>query len=273
MDEKPVPANWDIQAIRRFWNYLGQKTQVESEYFSYQVGGALVRLLKRAHALSEPMDILDFGCGPGFLLEHFLNTGNSCWGFDFSDGTVATVNEKFRGRANWRGAISATTLPVAYQDASFGLVSCVETLEHLLDDMIPPTMHELHRLLKPGGVAFFTTPYAEDLKRSNVYCPFCNHEFHSVQHVRSFDAETITDLLSNYGFEVIYCKNIDLFELEVMKWGNRHEIKKSIKSVLNAIADTLSPVKSADGKYLLPRCSAGPNLCVIAKKREARNES
>lgn len=268
MNENPIPAEWDAESIRRFWNHLGRNTQVEGEYFSYQVGKALVRLMKRAQVLSTPVSILDFGCGPGFLLEQLLETGNSCSGFDFSDGTVAKVNDKFRGRENWQGAISATTLPVAYQDESFDLVTCIETLEHLLDDMIPPTMHELRRLLAPDGIAFFTTPFAEDLRKSQTYCPFCNHEYHKVQHVRSFDRDSIAGLLSQFGFEVIYCNNIELFELQKTAWGNRHEFKRSLKGICNTIADAIAPVKARDGRYSLPRCSPGPNLCVIARKRE-----
>jgi len=273
MCEKPVPATWDIKTIRRFWNYLGQNTQMESEYFSFQVGRALVRFLKRANTLSGPVTILDFGCGPGFLLAQLLNTGNRCYGFDFSDGTVEKVNKKFLGRKNWQGAISATNLPVAYTDASFDILTCIETLEHLLDEMIPSTLLELNRLLKVGGIAFFTVPYAEKLNESNMYCPFCNHEFHKVQHIRSFDFEAVNRLLPLYGFDVIYCKNLNLFELEDTRWGNRHKIKMSLKSMVNMLFDKLTPIKSSGGKYFLPRCSAGPNLCVLAKKRETRDET
>jgi len=270
MTEHPVPAKWDTASIRRFWNYHGKKTQDETEYFSFQVGEALVRLLKKARVLSRPVSILDFGCGPGFLLQHFLHTGNTSFGFDFSDGTVAKVNRKFASRSNWKGAISATALPTAYEDASFGLVTCVETLEHLLDEMIPPTLRELHRLLHPEGILFITTPFAEDLEKSGIYCPFCDHEFHKVQHVRSFDTGAMRELLSQYGFEVIYCSNVDLFEVQSRGWRDRHSLKKSLKRVIHAAADLLAPVHSADGKYLLPRCSSGPNLCAIARKREPK---
>jgi len=266
MNIKPVSAVWDNESVRRFWNYLGQKTQMESEYFSFQVGKGIVRFLKRTGLLSRPVDILDFGCGPGFLLERFLDTGNKCSGFDFSDGSAAIVNKKFTGRNNWNGAISVTALPAPYADASFGLITFIETLEHLLDEMIQPTMQELHRLLRPGGEIFLTIPNDEKLDDSNVYCPFCNSEFHKVQHVRSYDRESISKLMSQYGFEVIYCKNIDLHELEVVGWGDRHKIKRSLKRICNTIADAIAPEKSNAGKYILPRCSAGPNLCVIAKK-------
>lgn len=259
-------AEWSHESIRRFWNYHGQKQQVETEYFSYQVGDALLNLLVRAKAFSKEWNVLDFGCGPGFLLERFLRKGNSCYGFDFSNRTVEKVNEKFSPRQNWKGAVSASELPIGYETGFFDLVTCIETVEHLLEDMIPTTLKEIHRLLKPSGIALFTTPAQEDLSQSHIYCPFCDHEFHKVQHVRSFTPESMTGLLTRHGFKVIYCESIDLFELQHNKKLTKHNLARSAKSRITRILDVLSPVPAKIEGYRSPRCTAGPNLCVIAEK-------
>jgi ubiquinone/menaquinone biosynthesis C-methylase UbiE len=176
------------------------------------------------------------------------------------------VNRKFSTHRYWKGAISASKLPTAYDESFFDLVTCIETLEHLLDEMIPSTLQELHRLLKPRGIVFLTTPYDENLSESYICCPFCNLEFHKVQHVRSFNRDSIQQLLREYGFNIIYCQNIDLFELQRNKWSNSHYIKKFAKGEINRILDIVYPLKSSDNKYKIPRCSAGENLCVLAEK-------
>jgi hypothetical protein len=131
---------------------------------------------------------------------------------------------------------------------------------------MPATLLELHRLLKPRGIAFFTTPYDEKLLESYVYCPFCNQEFHKVQHVRSFNRDSIKQLLNHYGFKIVFCQNIDLFELQKNKWNNGHNIKKSFKRGVNRILDIVHPLQTVDEKYKTPRCTIGSNLCVIAEK-------
>lgn len=266
MNEKPVTAAWSPESIRRFWNYQGQKTQVETEYFSFQVVDALANLLQRAHATPRQGNILDFGCGPGFLLERLLTSGADCYGFDFSNATVDRVNAKFAAMRNWKGAISSIELPVGYQDNFFDFISCIETLEHLLDEMLPDTLAELSRLLKQDGIAFFTTPFNENLSDSLIYCPFCNHEFHKVQHVRRFTRESITDLLKQYGFEVLYCEAIDLLALQGEKKITRHSFKRAGKFFVNTLLDLVAPVAAKDGRLYAPRCAPGPNLCVLARK-------
>src|SRR5439155_25597686 len=96
------------------------------------------------------------------------------------------MNNKYHEFANWMGATTFTQPPSPYQAESFDLVICLETLEHLLDDTISAIISEIYGLLKPGGAALFTTPNNEELSRNFVYCPFCQTEFHQVQHVRSF---------------------------------------------------------------------------------------
>ncbi|WP_051293039.1 class I SAM-dependent methyltransferase [Citrifermentans bremense] len=268
MKEKSVPTetDWTLDSIRRFWNYHGQKPQVDSEYFSFQVGDALLNLLRRGSAFSKQWTVLDFGCGPGFLLERFLAVGNKCYGFDFSNGTVDRVNSKFSTHPNWSGAVSSSSLPISYDQNFFDLVTCMETLEHLLDDMLPATLNEIHRLLKPHGIAFFTTPANEELSASHVYCPFCDHEFHKIQHVRSFTQKDISDLLSAHGFKVIYCEAIDLFELQKNKKVTKHNVARSVKYYMNRFLDVVNPIAAQDPRYRVPRCSTGPNLCVVAEK-------
>ena len=57
--------------------------------------------------------VLDYGCGPAYLLEHLLNLGITCEGVDFSKNTVATANQRLGGNPLFRGAHWASELPTA----------------------------------------------------------------------------------------------------------------------------------------------------------------
>ena len=76
---------------------------------------------------------MDFGCGPGFLLDKFISKGYACFGFDYSGDTVKNINEKYRDMKNWKGAISSNEFPIMYPDNYFDLILCVETMEHTLE--------------------------------------------------------------------------------------------------------------------------------------------
>jgi hypothetical protein len=54
-----------------------------------------------------------------------------------------------------------------------------------------------------------TTPNREDLELNSVYCPLSDSFFHRWQHVRSFDAAGLNDLLSRFQFERIHEQWID----------------------------------------------------------------
>lgn len=272
MNDKPMPANWTPETIRRFWNYQGQKVINYNEYFSFQVGQGLVNLLRHTKCLDKGMNVLDFGCGPGFLLEQIVKTDNDCYGFDFSNESVDLVNNKLDGVVNWKGAITGTNLPVAYPSSTFDVVTCIEALEHLLDDMLFGTLEELGRLQSKDGVILITVPFAEKLEENLVYCPFCNIEFHKYQHVRSFDKESLSVMLKKNNYEVLFCENIDLFEFQ-MKLLSRNNFK--LKTVIplfkhynNRLKDILSPNIHAETGIKIPRCISGANLCAIARYKK-----
>ena len=53
---------------------------------------------------------------------------------------------------------SATDLP--FEDASFDTVVCWEVLEHLPKTSEQRAFDEIHRVLRPGGTLYLSTPHA-----------------------------------------------------------------------------------------------------------------
>lgn len=151
--------------------------------------------------------VLDFGCGPGFLSERLLDGGFEVTAVDQSPGSVDAANRRCGGRHGWHGAaLGSDGLP----SASFDGAMCIETIEHLDDDGLSAVLEEIDRVLRPSGIAVFTTPNEEDLRASMVYCPFCDTEFHPVQHVRSWSAASLEEALLAAGFDVLLSASTDL---------------------------------------------------------------
>lgn len=204
--EKKATNVWKPENTDKFWEWSSKNKN--NVYFSKLVGSGILNLIKKQRKLSG--DFLDYGCGPGFLLEQFLKTGMNCYGCDLSESSVNIVNEKFFNMKHWNGAKKIENMKIPFEDNKFDMITCIETIEHLTDEILDGVLKELCRILKPGGVIIFTTPNNENLEKNFIYCPFCDSEFHKVQHVRSFSKDSLTELLRLYNLKVFYCKETDL---------------------------------------------------------------
>jgi SAM-dependent methyltransferase len=98
----------------------------------------------------ERTRILDVGCGTGANLELLAQYGDA-EGVDISADALAFC--RARGLEKVRlGA--AETLP--YEDGSFDLVTALDVVEHLDDDVAG--LREMRRVLRPGGRALLFVP-------------------------------------------------------------------------------------------------------------------
>ncbi|MEA2173244.1 MAG: hypothetical protein QOD00_836 [Blastocatellia bacterium] len=111
--------------------------------------GSFVEEICRAMK-DERARILDVGCGTGANLELLAQYGDA-EGVDISADALAFC--RARGLEKVRlGA--AETLP--YEDGSFDLVTALDVVEHLDDDVAG--LREMRRVLRPGGRALLFVP-------------------------------------------------------------------------------------------------------------------
>ena len=99
--------------------------------------------------------ILDIGCGGGLLAERFSGTGAQVTGLDPSGPSLDAAREHARQRhldIEYRQGL-AEELP--FPDASFDLVYCCDTLEHVTST--DRAVAEAVRVLKPGGYYLYDT--------------------------------------------------------------------------------------------------------------------
>jgi 2-polyprenyl-6-hydroxyphenyl methylase / 3-demethylubiquinone-9 3-methyltransferase len=107
-----------------------------------------------ADALGLPgRDILDIGCGGGFLSNHLASRGHRVTGLDASRDALAVAARYDRtGGVQYRHG-DALALPFA--DASFDVVCAMDFLEHV--ERPDQVIAEAARVLKPSGLFFFHT--------------------------------------------------------------------------------------------------------------------
>jgi len=200
---QPHEVAWTPEKSGRFWSYFSNDPKFLSQYFSNHSGGLLIEHIEKFIAIKGR--VLDYGCGPGYLIKHLLQRGLACEGLDFSSGTINRVREQFDGHPLFRGATVATQLPTPLSDASIDIIFSVEMVEHLFDEQLLPTFKEFQRLLRQGGTLVVTTPNEEDLDDLRVLCPDCGGLYHQYQHIRSWSADSLRAALEPHGFETISC--------------------------------------------------------------------
>lgn len=121
-------------------------------------------------AYSSPdQRLLDFGCGMGVSGITFARLGYKVDGFDISPGNIEVASQlaaryELGDRCNFT-TMTAETLE--YPDNHFDVVAGMDILHHV---DIPVVMKEVHRVLKPGGIAIFKEPVRVPLLDSIREC-------------------------------------------------------------------------------------------------------
>jgi 2-polyprenyl-6-hydroxyphenyl methylase/3-demethylubiquinone-9 3-methyltransferase len=99
------------------------------------------------------LDVLDVGCGGGFLSNHLGTLGHRVTGLDASSDALAVARRYDNTRSVRYQQGDALSLP--YADASFDAVCAMDFLEHVEDP--DRVIAEAARVLKPSGLLFFHT--------------------------------------------------------------------------------------------------------------------
>lgn len=122
---------------------------------------ALLFFERLAKLYFAPGQVLDFGCGAGYLLRR-LGRSFKASGVEASDWARQTA-------ASSGAVVHASSEPI--QTGSLTGVISVHVVEHIPDQALRDVMSEWHRILRQGGRALVVTPdaggYASRLKGSS----------------------------------------------------------------------------------------------------------
>jgi ubiquinone/menaquinone biosynthesis C-methylase UbiE len=102
--------------------------------------------------------VLEVACGRGGYVKELARAGAIVTGCDFSHTALRAASAKFAAAeaAPSAALIEADAQNLPFADDSFDLLVSCETVEHLPD--IQRGFCEMHRVTRPGGKLFLTTP-------------------------------------------------------------------------------------------------------------------
>jgi 2-polyprenyl-3-methyl-5-hydroxy-6-metoxy-1,4-benzoquinol methylase len=213
---QPHAAEWSPERIARFWDWYSTRPALREVCFSKACAVTLVRYVKRRIRLSGI--VLDAGSGTGDLAGHLLQQGIHCAVADVSEKSLEQIKDAYAKLQTFEGTHLIADNRIDITENSVETVFFVEVIEHLLPEQIEPSLRELRRICKPGGHIVVTTPNEEKLERNTTICPQCGCYFHSMQHISSFSADTLTATMSQAGFQKLSCEATCLLAGNPSRW-------------------------------------------------------
>lgn len=105
----------------------------------------------------ERVRLLDYGSGDGTFLRLAADRIASGWGADIAEGQILECRERLGSLSNLRFS-TIGELSDPKHDATFDVVTCMETLEHCLPDVVEIVLADLARLVTPTGRVLISVP-------------------------------------------------------------------------------------------------------------------
>lgn len=137
----------DMDAAR-----FGRSVGFGLDYYTYM--GRVLDLIKKYVNDS----VLDIGCGDGFLLCQIGRDPQmqdfSAVGLDLDERAIKFAQAFSHGMQN----VEFYARDIANHDQPATLITLVETLEHIPDDVLPGFLHHVDRILTPGGILIVSVP-------------------------------------------------------------------------------------------------------------------
>lgn len=133
-----TPVLTVLEEDRHAW--FAGRTRAIQKYLDLEMGAA---------APGSERPILDIGGGAGNMAHHLAHYGR-VFGMDFNPRPLVVAQQ--RGLE----VVHASGCELPFPDAYFDLVACLDTIEHIPDELA--VLREVERVLKPGGKVIITVP-------------------------------------------------------------------------------------------------------------------
>lgn len=175
--------------------------------FSYQLND-LLGLIDKA----RNTQILDLGCGNGYLVNYLVEQGYNAYGTDASEKGIA-IAQKTNHNRFFVQDLSSGALPEQLQHILFDTIISTEVIEHLYNP--EAFIGFCRQQLKQGGELIITTPYHGYLKNLalSIFNKWDSHmdPLWLGGHIKLWSRKTLTRVLTNAGFTIVAFKGCGRF--------------------------------------------------------------
>jgi 2-polyprenyl-3-methyl-5-hydroxy-6-metoxy-1,4-benzoquinol methylase len=228
---------------------------------------------------SKLINILDVGCGEGFLVDFFRKKGHEVFGIDFSDNGIISHNEHLLNNFK-KGDVFKILDDFYSQNIKYSAVIIQNVLEHVLDPK--ECLLSMKNILDDDGILVIRVP--NDFSETQKYLLNNNHISDEYwicppEHLSYFNLDSLIKFSNDCGYDVVYYMSdypidFDLFidstnYIEQKKSGNNEVGKQShlkrirVENFLNSI----SIQKTCDYYKSLADLGLGREIIVFLKKK------
>jgi len=109
-----------------------------------------------ANKYAKDAKILDIACGTGYGAFELSKISSEVIGVDISDESINFAKQNYQNKN--LNFILASGTDNLFNESSFDLICCFETIEHLTSEQRKIFLNNLHHWLKPEGVLLLSTP-------------------------------------------------------------------------------------------------------------------
>jgi len=174
-----------VNRLEQFFEKIQADTYPEPSSGQYtEITEKMLAHLFTTYPLPAGARVLDVGCGQGVALQHFVARGCDATGI-----TLNTVDLDACQRQGYQ-VLAMDQSFLDFPDEHFDLVWCRHCLEHSIFPYF--TLHEFHRVLKPGGWLYVEVP-APDTS--------CQHHLNR-NHYSVMGKTMLHNLLERAGFQI-----------------------------------------------------------------------
>ncbi len=206
---KRIPTEAELEKHYAGYNF--------NKYFSPITKSRYVELLEKFQSVVQGKKLFDVGCGRGFFLATATELGWDAAGNEVSKESVEGLRRN--GLNVYHGDLDDTWFP----ENTFDVVTAFELLEHLNDPV--SEMLKINRILKPGGLFFFTTPNFNALERYLLKSNYNVLDY--PDHLSYYTPKTVNYLLTKCGFKKLKLQSAGISITRIQESLRRKNGKQS----------------------------------------------